>query len=210
MKSKQYFLVNVLLIVIVFFVGIFVGDALNKPSASIDKLLKQSELSAESFIVEQALFEEFDASCDLAEKRLAVLSGDLWRLGNLLKGPTAKGDLGSVEYDFLKRKFHLMQIKTYTLYKQLKENCGSIPNIVLFYFSQTDENSEAQGKILDDLVKDYNLKVFAVEFNYSADLMFLEEFYDVNSTPTVIVNFESKLSGLAPKEKIIPLLYEKS
>ncbi|RLE47073.1 hypothetical protein DRJ22_00325 [Candidatus Woesearchaeota archaeon] len=210
MRNKQFFLLNILLLVVVFLVGIFVGDVLHNPGASVEKILKQSELSAESFIVEQALFDEFKASCPLAKKRLAVLSGDLWRLGKLLDSPTAKKDLGSVEYDFLKRKFHLMQIKTYILYKQLGENCGSVPNVILFYFSQSDKDSALQGKILDGLVKDFDLKVFAIEYNFSSDLMFLEDFYDVNSTPSIIINFKTKLEGLSSRDKIIPLLHEKS
>ncbi|MBW3018862.1 hypothetical protein KY329_01590 [Candidatus Woesearchaeota archaeon] len=205
---NRSFLISVLLVIIVFAVGIFVGSALKgADSTGIDKMLKNSELSTESFLVEQELFESFDTSCDLAEQRLATLSEDLWRLGKVLGEGDAEKRLGK-DYDFLKRKFHLMQIRIYVLYKKLQQNCGIDTNVVLFYFDRSDESSTEQGLILDDLVEQYGLRVFAVEYNYSSDLSFLEEYYGVESAPFLVINYDNVIPHLATADEIIPVLYE--
>lgn len=203
---KRDFFTVVLLIVVVFATGIFVGSALRgADSSSVEKMLKQSELGAESFLVEQELFESFDTSCELAETRLATLSEDLWRLGKVLGRDDAKQQLGE-NYGYLKRKFHLMQVRIFILYKKLQANCGIETDVVLFYFKHDDTLSTEQGVILDALVEQHDLTVFAVEYNYSTDLNFLEEFYGVASTPFLIVNYDNKFPGLSSSEEIVAVL----
>ena len=208
-QNRQTWLVTLLLVLVVFVVGVLVGNAWRSGTSSeVSKVLRQSELSAESFLIEQDLFENFETNCGLAKKRLSSLSEELWKLGKVLGGPEAKKELGANDYDMLKRKYHLMQIRTYVLYKKLQQDCQAQVNVVLFYFKKNDDNSEAQGKILDDLVKKYGLNVFAIEYNYSKELEFLEDYYEINQTPALIVNFDNKLVGLSGEDKIAPLLHE--
>lgn len=208
MRHRQVWLVTVLLVCVVFVVGVLVGNAWRSASTTeVSKVLKQSELSAESFLVEQELFSSFETNCGLAEKRLSSLSEELWNLGKVLSGPEARQELGAEDYDFLKRKYHLMQIRTYILYQKLQKDCEDNVNVVLFYFNKNNVDSGEQGAILDALVEKYDLKVFAVEFKYSKELEFLEDYYEITDAPTIVVNFESKLVGVSDEKKIAPLLH---
>lgn len=208
MRSQQRLVTISLLIVVVFIIGIFVGSAWqNQGSTSVESMMKQSELSAESFLIEQDLFETFETSCELTETRLASLSDGLWQLGKRLEGRDAEQTLGESNYDFLKRKFHLMQIRTYILYKEFLDNCDIDQNVILFYFTRDDEESQKQGQVLDSLVDQYDLKVFAVEQGYSKDLEFLEDYYGVSSAPFLVVNYVDKLPGFSNAEMITPLLH---
>lgn len=204
---KQALLTTILLVCIVFAIGVIVGNTWKSQSTEMSKVLRQSELDTESFIVEQELFESFETNCALAEKRLSSLSEELWKLGKVLGASDAKENLGSEDYNLLKRKYHLTQIRTYVLEKKLQEDCKSTTNVILFYFKQDDPASEQQGKILDELVEKYSLHVFAVEYQYSKELEFLEDYYGITNTPTIVVNFENALQGPVTKEKIIPLLH---
>lgn len=206
MRKQQLFVTTVLLVLVVFVIGVFVGGEWSGTESSVESTLKQSELSAESFLVEQELFESFDTSCELTQQRLASLSDGLWRLGQTLSGPEAEEQLGVENYNFLKRKFHLMQIRAYVLYKQFLDNCGEV-NVVLFYYMRGDADSERQGEILDSLVDEHDMKVFAVEYDYSKDLAFLEDYYGVETTPFLIVNYAHEFSGLTPAEDIVAVLY---
>lgn len=205
---KQILLTTILLVCIVFAIGVIVGNTWKSQSAEMSKVLRQSELDTESFIVEQELFESFETNCALAEKRLSSLSEELWKLGKVLGASDAKQNLGSEDYNLLKRKYHLTQIRTYVLEKKLQEDCKSTTNVILFYFKQDDPSGEQQGKILDELVGKYSLHVFAVEYQYSKELEFLEDYYGITKTPTIVINFENTLQGPVSKEKIIPLLHE--
>ncbi len=192
-----------LLVLVVFVVGIAVGNLWGQNGKDISKTLKQSELDAESFLVEQELFESFETKCPLAEKRLSELSRELWRLGKPLEAPESEKDEG---YNFLKRKYHLMQIRTYTLYKKLEKDCNSRTNMVLFYYKKNDDKSEKVGKLLDSMVEQYGIRVLATEYNYSKELEFLEDYYEVTDAPTIVVNFNHILTGETTKEQVVQLL----
>ncbi len=207
MVKQQLFVSMILLLVIAFSIGIIVGRSVSNPELSdVNRFIKQSELTTESYLIEQELFSGFDRNCDLARLRLAGLSNELWQLGKLLSTRTAREDLGLENYDFLKRKFHLMQIKTFTLYQRLRQDCSVDVPVVLFYYSKDDPQSLEQGIVLDRLVGEFDVKVFAVEYNYSSELRFLEEYYRVQETPAVVVNFGSVREGLTPYGELAALV----
>lgn len=198
-----------LLIVIVFSIGIIVGRSASNPELSeVNAFVKQSELTTESYLIEQELLAGLEKNCDLAQLRLTGLSSELWQLGKLLGTATAKQDLGEENYDFLKRKFHLMQIKTYTLFHRLRQDCAVNVPVILFYYSQHDPQSLEQGAILDTLVTDLDVKVFAIELNYSQELRFLEEYYDIERTPALVANFETVRRGLTSRDDLAALVRE--
>lgn len=203
-KMKQNMFVILLSIFVVFIIGVFVGSAWKGAgSSSVDRMIKQSELDAESFLIEQELFESFDIDCGLAETRLADLSDGLWKLGKVLAVDNAVKNLGEDNFNFLKRKFHLMQVRTYLLYKEFLSKCDTDQNVILYYYG-SNQDSVGQGSILDSLVQEFGLKVFAVEFGYSDDLLFLEQYYDISQTPALIINYDHKLEGLSTREDILP------
>ena len=202
--ARQFYATLVLVVAVTFIVGMVFGRSLS--SAQVDevtKVIKNSELSAESFVIEETLFETFAKDCGLAKKRLDSLSSQLRALGVLLGSDTAETDLGAEIYNVLKRKFHLMQIKTYLLYYRLRPVCKLQTPVVLFYYSKQDPYSKEQGRILDALVVSHNLTVFAIEVNYSNELVFLENYYDISSAPSLVINFEQVKPHLVSAEDII-------
>jgi len=209
MVKRQAFVSWVLLIVIVFAIGIIVGRSGGNPELSnVNLFVKQSELTTESYLIEQELLGGLEKDCDLAQLRLSGLSGELGQLGELLGTETAKQDLGESNYNFLKRKFHLMQIKTYTLYHRLRQDCAVTVPVVLFYYGSNDARSDEQGAILDRLVQAQDVKVFAIEHNYSSEIRFLEEYYDIARTPAIVVNFENVRQGLTQYDQLAELVRE--
>ena len=202
MKKKSKFFMLVLVIAFTFVLGFSLGGYFASLDTDVNKILKESELDAESFLIEQQLAETFGLDCEFSQSRLAALSEQLWKLGQLLGKETAEQELGKEGYNFLKRKFHLMQIKTYSLYKNLEKSCGKDFDVILFYFKRNNEDSKRQGEILNQIVKNFDTKVFAIEFDYSPELKFLEQFHKVSSAPTLVVNFEKSLKGLQDYETI--------
>ncbi len=201
--KKQSFLTLFLSLVITFIAGIIVGGRLGNPELSeISKVIKSSELSTESFLIEQEFLKGYGQSCDLAKIRLSSLSNELWQLGKLLEAPNAQKDLGEQDFSFLKRKYHLMQIRTYSLYYRLNSECGIEVPVVLFYYGKKDKSSEKQGMILDRLVEDQDIKVFAIEYNYSEELQFLQDYYGIKRTPALVVGYKTVREGITSYEEI--------
>jgi len=201
---KTAFVAVFLLFVIVFIIGFIVGKISSPEVTDVTKLLKDNELNTQAFLLEQELFS--DMGCDYARSGLGRLSDKLWQLGKILDRPTAEQDLGAANYDYLKRKYHLLQIRAYTAYKKISEECGS-KDVVLFYFSRNDNLSSEQGSILDSLVSARNLTVFALEYNYSPEMNFVEKYYGISQTPSVVVNYSKVFTGLTPAEVLEPYLW---
>lgn len=204
MLRRHVFFTSIFLLIFVFIGGILLGRAITKAeSDNINDFIKENELNTESYLVEQDMIKFFDDNnCELAEKRINSLSNELADIGRSLTPEDAKDKLGEENYNFLKRKFHLMQIKTYILFKKLIDQCDIRTNIILYYYSTGDLGSANQGIILDDIVIDYDTKVFAIEYNYSEELVFLETYYNITETPTIIIDYNNIYSGLTDYDTI--------
>ncbi len=202
MREKSKLLILILVVAFVFMLGFGLGNYFTSLGTSTSKLLKDSELNAESFLIEQQLIDTLGSDCDFSRARLSVLSEQLWHLGKVLDEESSKEELGEAKFDLLKKKFHLTQIKTYSLYKNLEKTCGKESDVILFYFNKNDPASKEQGEILDDIVNDVDAKVFAIEFAYAPEIKFLEEYYEIKKAPTLVINFKDKLDGLQPYDAV--------
>ncbi len=207
-KKRHLFLITVFLLIIVLILGIFIGRWMS--TARVDEIevfIQNNELNTESYLIEQELMESFeDGSCELANARIQSLGNDLWNIGKSLSPEDAEKKLGSENYNFMKRKYHLMQIRTYILLYKLKQNCNNTNSVILYYYSIDDNRSKKQGEILDEIVKDYGIYVLAIQHKYSDELAFLEEHYNVIETPTLIIDYSTQLSGLIPYDEIEQLI----
>jgi len=211
MVKKRVFATTLALLLIVFIIGILVGNSFSNPEFNeINSIIKNSELSTESYLIEQELFNDFEKNCELSKIRLGSLSSELWRLGKLLASSTAEEDLGSANYNFLKRKYHLMQIKTFVLYYQLKIKCDIDDSVILFYYSRNDPDSSEQGRILDKIVRDFNVHVFAIERDYAPELRFLEQYYDIGSSPSLIIDYATRKKGLTDYDALKEAISDES
>jgi hypothetical protein len=207
-RTKNMFLATVFLLILVFIIGMLFGRWMSSSRVDeIEVFLKNNELDTESYLIEQEMIENFEQeSCEIANARIASLGNDLWQIGKSLSPEDAEQKLGKDNYHFMKMKYHLMQIRTYILLYNLKQNCNNTGSVVLFYFSKSDEHSREQGEILDKVVEEYGISVFAVEYNYSKELSFMEEHYDIDETPALIIDYTDKFSGLTPYEDIKRLI----
>jgi len=201
--KKYVLIITTLLILFVFITGIFLGRTLSGSElATASKLIKENELNTESYLIEQELLSFEKNNCEFSKERISSLSNELSVIGRQLIASNAKEKLGSENYNFLKIKYHLMQIRTYILFKKLIDSCDIDENVILYYYSIDDEDSAEQGPILDKAVETFNVKVFAIEFNYSEELQFLESYYDITTTPTTIVDYGIVNRGLTSFDKL--------
>ncbi len=204
-RTKNVFFITLLSIIFVFMLGIFVGRWVGSSNLSqIDYFIKENELNTESYILEQEMISGIaEGDCSAANIRINSLSEDLWKIGQSLSPSDAEERLGSENYNFLKRKYHLLQIRTYTLLYKIKQECqGTASSVILYYFSRNDPDSGKQGEILDRIVDDFGANVFAIEYSYSPELSFLEEYYGITGTPAVVINYGSAHIGIASYEEI--------
>jgi len=204
--ARHLYLTVFLLLVVVFITGVLLGRSVSlKEESDISSVIRITELSTESYIIEQQLIKDFDITkCGLAQHRIKDLSNELFRIGQILNQKDAKKELGETRFNLLKRKYHLMQIKAYLFYFRLTENCDTEDNIILYYYSISDTGE--QGFILDSIVNDYKATVFAIEYNYSPELTFLESYYGIKQTPSIVFNYDNIMQGLTNYDDLAMLL----
>jgi hypothetical protein len=206
--SKPIFITFLVTLIIVFITGILLGRYLEQSAESeLTDFLRENELNTESYLIEQALIKASGQDgCELAERRINDLSIQLGEIGQRLSMEDIDKILGEKNFNLMKRRYHLTQIRTYLLFEQLQDSCDLEQDVLLFYYGEDNGVSKAQGKILDGLVKDQGLIVFAIEYNYSQELTFIEYFYNITSTPTLVIGFNQTENSLVDKEKLVSLL----
>ena len=85
-------------------------------------------------------------------------------------------------------------------------NSGGTTNVTNNYINAIDTKSFEQGNILDQVVKDRNIYVFAIEFNFSKELVFLESSYGITKTPSIVVDYRNTFQGLRTYDEIIAVI----
>jgi hypothetical protein len=198
------------------FIAGFVAGNLTQTYSSNLALIETSQLAAESAALEYSLIQKYDVqTCGYLGQRQDALADELATLGQTLSKHTIKTELPAGEYNLLKRQYHMLQIRSYLQTQRLMSLCNQTTNIILFYYDDPADQAEyirnpeyyarskQQGLILDSIVESHNVTVYAIELDYAPELAFLEDFYNVTRAPTLIVNYQYKLEGLAQEEDIL-------
>jgi len=197
---KRIIFVSLIITILIFLAGLLLGLSLDDTRISdLVNNINQNELNSESYLVEQDFIKRLGGDlCELSRPRINVLSNDLAKLGQLLTRYESAGTLKASEYDYLKRKYFLLEIKTYTLFTNLKKDCGYKINTILYFYDISHQESLNQGYILDSLVESRNdVHIFSFDRNFSEPaLETLKLHYNITKAPTIIINDKIKKEGL--------------
>ena len=190
---KDLFLTALLLAIIIFGGGFFLGSLWD--SFRLDysnKLLQESSLDTQSFLVEQEFVSTFGG--EYSSARLLDINRRIGKLGELLVEFDAKKMSHGSEYDNLKQQYFTLELKAY----MLRHEKGGDDNVILFFYDVEDnEDSLRQGDVLDALVRsDESVVVFSFHRGFDDPLVdTLKEYYGVVDSPTVVVNYDNVFKG---------------
>ena len=127
------------------------------------------------------------------------ISEDLGFQGNIIND--LEGKLGKENPVVLeKKKFYtLIELEHFEFINMLNKDCGTKINTVLFFYSNRKEDiveGEDTGRLLDVLYSrnSDNLMIYSFDVNLDSDLVKnLMKKYNIENSPTVIVNGKTKL-----------------
>lgn len=207
---KHIFLTSLAITIAIFVAGLLLGWNLDNVRTSvIMEELQGNELDAESFIIEQSFWDIVanENRCDVAEARLNSLSMELSEVGDYLTNYQKKNIFKEGEYRELARRYFLLEIKTYILYYDLKENCEMKNDVILFFYGTNHALSEIQGKTLDNIVDGGNntLDIFSINNDFEGDAAIetIKIYYNITEVPTLIINNDVKIEGYANYAQIV-------
>ena len=204
---KDVFISTFIIVAGIFVLGLYLGSKLD--SYRIDDLKMQigkSELDAESFIIEMGFVDSFSENkCVIVKPIIDELSGELGEIGKTLTKYDERGIFDKNEYDILKRRYFILEIKAYTLRKELKEECDEDKNVILYFYDiNNNEESLRQGYVLDSMVnRNQDITVFSIDREFKEPLLeTVKRHYNVTKGPTIILNFNKKFEGFTSEAEI--------
>ena len=194
--------------IMIFTAGLLLGISLDDTKVNdLVANINQNELNTESYSVEKEFLGTFGGDkCSLSSPRVKALSEEIVNIGRLLTKYETTSVFEQSEFNYLKRKYSLLEIKAYSLFTQLKEECNYNYTTILFFYDINDDNSLRQGHVLDALVKiNSNIHIFSFDrlFREDPTMETVKIHYNITSSPTLIINNKIKKEGLADLENLI-------
>jgi len=208
-KAKKLLIVSAIIATFIFSTGLFLGYALDGfRENEILSNIKQNELDTESFILEQQFLDELGGDkCEILSERALTLQPTLTEIGRQL-GRWQNSDFKQDEFNYLKRKYFLTEIRFLMLIETLKQNCNSDYNVIVFFYKIDDDTSKRQGYVLDEITnQNQNVIVLSIDKDYTQEPLIdiLKSNYDVIEAPSLVINGDT-VSGFIPEEDLIELL----
>lgn len=210
---KKFLLISLGFSIIVFVAGLLLGIGLDTTKVNDLVLnINQNELNTESYFVEKEFVSTFGGDkCSLSNPRVAALSEEIVKIGRLLTRYETTNVFKESEFNYLKRKYSLLEIRAYSLFTSLKQECNYNYTTILFFYDKNQDNSLRQGSVLDALVnikKNTNIFSFDRTFEEDPTLETVKIHYNITSSPTLIINDKIKKEGLTDLDSLMNLTNE--
>jgi len=183
-------------------VGIIIGNYLsNQKISAIKEMENNIQLDIMSLEIQSLLFEQNPCLTSLSpiSDKLSETSDKISYMEDQL------GKQNSQVIN-LKKYYSMIQIKHYLLIKERKEKCKTDDVIILFFYSNSDENikeSEKQGYVLSYFAEKYGrekIKVYSLDGDLDLEIIRdLKKIEDIFIFPTTIVNGKQYI-GFHPRE----------
>lgn len=189
--------VSIIIGTLIFSLGLFMGYGLDiLRIKDVSTSISEIELDTLSYITSQEFVDTFGGDyCDLLHSKLTSITPELVDIGQTLVGYEKKNIFTGNEYTLLKSKYFLLEIRAYTLFIRLNNECDFNENLILYFYDQNHEESQRQGYILDRLANLGNVHIFSFDRNFEI-IDFLVSRHDIKVSPTIILNEDKKFEGI--------------
>ena len=173
----------------------------------LSNLLSESDLNSQSYLINQDFYSVFGGDwCKNALPLAEKVSLESVRVGRLLSSYESKKFYNEDEYNYLKRKYFLLELNAFILFTKMNQNCKTKNHMILFFYDIDQGSSIAQGTNLDELVEENKLVyVFSFDRTYTQEplLESIKTQYNITKSPTLIINSNKKLEGFTTYKEIL-------
>ncbi|MEM4239651.1 MAG: hypothetical protein QXK08_00455 [Candidatus Woesearchaeota archaeon] len=189
---------SLLLTILIFALGILLNYSLDFMRIdAIADVMSQHELNTAAYLAEQEFTDSFGGNrCEAMNARIAQLKEEIKTVGADLGSYSSFSFFKKKDYDYLKRKYFLLELRFLTLIEQLNNECNRPYIPIIFFYKIDDDLSERQGFILADLSKDYEQEVvvLSIDKDYKDEplVQLLAAKYNITTAPTIIFDSQKK------------------
>jgi len=212
-KHKNLFLRSLLLTILIFVSGMLLNYGLDFVRLNVvSDVMLTHELSTEAYLVEQEFTDLFGgASCTVMNKRIVSLKEEIRHVGADLGSYSRFSFFNKKDFDYLKRKYFLLQLRFLSHIERLNKVCGKSIVPILFFYEIDQEDSERQGFILQEVSKDFDdsVVVITLDKDYEDEPMvkLLAQRFNVTKAPTILTDGVKK-EGLVYNAELKNIIQE--
>jgi hypothetical protein len=202
-RNKYAFITAFILTTVIFFLGYVLSYTMDfVRMEEVTTTIQDYEISSQAYLIEQDMLQTMGGDrCEMLNSRIRSLRTEIKDVGGDLTKYGIKTALNKRDFDYLKRKYFLLEIQFYTLVMNLNRECGKEYFPVLFFYKIDDEDSQQQGFVLDDLAKDYRSQVVMLSFDGDYEdektVQILKSQFNVTRYPTTIIDGTAVIDHLA-------------
>jgi len=210
-KRKHIFLTSLILTILIFAAGIMLNYGLDFIRLNVvSDVMLTHELNTDAYLAEQEFTDFFGgAHCDVMNKRIASLKEEIHKVGTDLSSYSRFSFFNKKDFDYLKRKYFLLQLRLWSHIEKLNKECGQSIVPVLFFYEIDQDASERQGFILQEVSKNFEDSVFVVTLDKDYEDEPLVELlalrFNVTRAPTIIVG-KMKKEGLVYEKELSDII----
>ncbi len=193
-KLRKYiFITSLVITLVIFALGLLLSYGLDFARINhITRIMQDHEISSRAYKMEMDFIDTFGGDkCDLMIDKIDELKSEIAQVGQDLSNYGGKSFFKKNDFDYLKRKYFLLEMKFYVLVKDFNIECGKSYVSVIFFYEIDNDDSERQGYVLDDIGQSMRDKAVILSFDKDYDdepaLDILKNKYGVEEAPTIII-----------------------
>lgn len=212
MKNQKYiFLYALILTIIVFNMGIFMGYKLESSRINkIEDMYLESEMELLDQRIQKDMFDIVDLNCELALEENIKFADKIYEEALIIKRYEDANKINS-DIRFQHRRFDILRTLFWINSIRIKEKCNSDYHNIVYFYQYNDPSIEQTSKqkffsnLLGELKNKMGNKIMLIPIagdNEIASINLLLEAYDVEELPTILIDENIKITNLENIEDI--------
>jgi len=215
MESKHVLIMSLILTIVIFIAGILLNYGLDFIRLdAVNSVIAEHEISTDAYLAEALFSDIFDGDkCSVMNSRINNLKKEIGKVGTELSSYSRFSFFNRKDFDYLKRKYFLLELRFLSLIEQINKECNR-PYIPILYFYEIDDyKSERMGFILEKISQGYenSVVVLSIDKDYSDEplINMLTEKYNIVSAPVIIIDDDIKKTGSVSEKDLNKIINKK-
>jgi hypothetical protein len=211
---KNVLLTSLLLTILIFISGMLLNYGLDFVRLNVvSDVMLSHELSTDAYLAEREFTDLFGgSSCDVMNTRIVSLKDEIRKVGADLGSYSRFSFFNKKDFDYLKRKYFLLQLRFLSHIEQLNKACSKSIVPIIFFYEIDQEASERQGFILQEVSKNFDdsVVVITLDKDYEDEplVQLLAQKFNVTRAPTIIIA-GAPFSGLIYDKELAAIIQTK-
>ncbi len=210
-KQKHIFLYALILTLVVFNLGIFMGYMLESSRiGKINKLYLESEMELLDQRIQKDSLDIIDFDCDLAIKENIKFADKIYEEALIIQRYEDANRING-DIEFQHKRFDLLRTLFWINSIRIKEKCNPDYHDVVYFYNYDNPSIEQKSRqkffsnLLSELKNKFGNKIMLIPIaanKETASINLLLEAYEIKELPTILIDEKIKITELKKMEDI--------